>query len=263
MERGREAGDGMKIAIIGYGNMGKEVERQAKANGIEVAAIIDPEDSAAQYKSVGESSLRQADVAIDFSSQKTELSNIEMVAGAGKDMVVGTTGWYNGLEEAGKIVRRCNTGLVYSPNFSIGASLFMKIVEYASRLMDKAPEYDPYIYEAHHSGKADSPSGTGRALADAVIRNVKRKKSAVFDRLDRRIKPDELHVASLRAGSIPGIHTVGFDSASDTIELTHTARSRAGFASGAIYAAKWIAGKKGIFSMEDMVRDMMQGGEGK
>lgn len=247
-----------KIAIIGYGKMGHEIEKIARTKGIEISATIDPTDKNAGFREITKKSLSGCDVAIDFSSASSAINNIRKVSEAGKNMVVGTTGWYGSLDEAKEIIRKSGTGLVYSPNFSIGVNIFLKIVGESSKLFNKAAEYDPFIYEGHHNQKADSPSGTARELASMLIKNIKRKKKLVFDRLDRKILPEELHVASYRAGSIPGTHVVGFDSEADTIELKHTARSRAGFASGALLAAEWLKNKKGFYTMHDFMSEFVK-----
>jgi 4-hydroxy-tetrahydrodipicolinate reductase len=246
----------MRIAIIGYGNMGKEVEKAAISEGVEVASIIDP---ATGSKRIDSASMKGVDVAIDFSSAKSELENIEAVSKLGKSIVVGTTGWYDNLQEARSIVEKNGTGLIYSPNFSVGTNLFVRIVEHAAQLMDKMPSYDPFVFESHHNQKVDAPGGTARLLADTLIKNIKRKRKLAFDRVERRILPDELHVVSLRAGWMPGTHIVGFDSKADTIELKHTARSRMDFALGAIRAAHWISGRKGIYTMAELMEDVMAG----
>ncbi|MBI2076280.1 MAG: 4-hydroxy-tetrahydrodipicolinate reductase [Candidatus Aenigmarchaeota archaeon] len=248
----------MKIAIIGYGKMGHEIERLAKTKGIEVAAVIDPTDSSAAFKEINKEALSQADVVIDFSVPDAVAENVRRVSSLGKNMVVGTTGWYNSLNDVKDLVKKSNIGFIYSPNFSIGVNLFFRIVDESSKLVNKISDYDVFVYEGHHNQKADSPSGTARALGDIILRNVKRKKRLVFDKLDRKILPEELHVASFRAGFIPGTHVVGFDSEADTIELKHTARSRAGFALGALLAAQWLKGKTGFFTMDDFISDFFK-----
>ncbi len=248
----------MKISIVGYGRMGHEVERLAKARGIEVVSIIDPTDANATAKNITRESVSGADVLVDFSAPATSVDNIRSAAALGKNMVVGTTGWYNSLEEVKNIISRSGTGFIYSPNFSIGVNLFLKIVEHSARLFDKAKDYDAFVFESHHNQKIDSPSGTAKAIADIMLKNMERKKKAIFEKLDRKILPEELHVASVRAGYIPGTHVVGFDSEADTIELKHTARSRAGFALGALVAAEWIKDRKGFYTMQDFMSDFFK-----
>ncbi len=248
----------MKISIIGYGRMGHEVERLAKARGIEIASIIDRTDASATATQITKESISAADVVVDFSVPAAAVENIKSVSALGKNMVVGTTGWYNSIEEVKNIITNSGTGFIYSPNFSIGVSLFLKIVEQSAKLFNKTKDYDAFVLESHHNQKMDSPSGTAKAIADIMLKNMDRKKKAVFEKLDRKILPEELHVASVRAGWIPGTHVVGFDSEADTIELTHTARSRAGFALGALVAAEWIKGRKGFYTMQDFMSDFFK-----
>ncbi len=248
----------MKIALIGYGKMGKEVERVARLRGHAVCAIVDRVDPAATHRELGASCLRDADVAIDFTVPSAVLENIRAVAAAKKSMVVGTTGWYDGMTEAKQVIGSAGTGFIYSSNFSIGVNAFYRIVEAAAKLINKVPEYDVFGYELHHSQKLDSPSGTAKSVAEILLKNIGRKRHAQYEKLDRRINQEELHFASVRAGSIPGTHVVGFDSDADTIELKHTARSRAGFALGAVMAAEWVKGRKGFFTMNDFVSDFFR-----
>jgi 4-hydroxy-tetrahydrodipicolinate reductase len=248
----------MKIAIIGYGKMGHVIETMAKAQGIEVTSIIDPTEPGATAKSITEESLRNVDVAIDFTSPKSVVENIEKVTALGKNMVVGTTSWYDGMDRAKAAVQKSNIGFVYSPNFSIGVNLFFKMAERATFLINRFPMYDPYVYEIHHKQKTDAPGGTAKVLGGIVIKNIERKKRMAFDRInDRKIEPDEVHVGSIRAGYIPGTHVLGFDGEADTIEMVHTARSRTGFAEGALLAAKWINGKRGFYTLDEIISNMI------
>jgi len=248
----------MKIALIGYGKMGKEVERIAKLRGHTVCATIDVSSPDASHKEIDSSCLKDADVIIDFTMPSVVLQNIKKVTAAGKNMVVGTTGWYDSITEAKQLVGAAGTGFIYSSNFSVGVNIFNRIVEAAAKLINKVPDYDVFGYELHHNQKIDSPSGTAKSITDILIKNISRKKQVQFEKLDRKINPDELHFASIRSGWIPGTHVVGFDSEADTIELKHTARSRAGFALGAVMAAEWVKGKKGFFTMNDFMSDFFR-----
>ena len=250
----------MKIALIGYGKMGKEVERIARLRGHSVCAIIDKSESAATHKEMDSagSCLKDADVVIDFTVPSAVVDNIRKVTAAKKNMVVGTTGWYDGITEAKQLVGAAGTGFIYSSNFSVGVNVFYRIVEAAAKLINKVPDYDAFGYELHHSQKLDSPSGTAKSIAEILLKNISRKKQAQYEKLDRKINPDEMHFASVRAGWIPGTHVVGFDSEADTIELKHTARSRAGFALGAVMAAEWVKGRKGFFTMNDFISDFFR-----
>lgn len=249
----------MNIALIGYGKMGHILEQIANARGHNIKSIIDPNISGA-HKEISESSLKDVDVCIDFTHPSVVVENIKKAAKLGKNLVVGTTGWYGKLEEVKGMVQKSKIGLIYSGNFSIGVNIFLKIMENAAKLINNAPEYDVFAYELHHSQKADSPSGTARMIGDILIKNIERKKKIATERLDRKINPEELHFASVRGGSIPGTHVVGFDSAADTIELKHTARNREGFALGSIMAAEFIKGKKGFYGIDDLMKNIMGGG---
>jgi 4-hydroxy-tetrahydrodipicolinate reductase len=238
--------------------MGHAIEAMAKAQGIEVAATIDPTEPSATHKSISAEALSNVDVAIDFTTPKTAVSNIEQVAKLGKNMVIGTTGWHDQLDRAKAAIAESKTGFVYSPNFSIGVNLFFRIVRKGASEMDKLPMYDPFVYEIHHRQKTDAPGGTAKVLGEIIISNMERKKRMAFDRInDRKIEPDEVHVGSIRGGYIPGTHVVGFDGEADTIELVHTARSRTGFAEGALLAAKWIDGKKGFYTLDSILSEMV------
>ena len=222
----------MRIAIVGYGKMGREIEAVAREQGETIAQVFDIGNE------MTAAALMDVDVCIDFSMPSSVLANIRVAAAAAKDIVVGTTGWLEHLPEVRQLVQ--SSGLLYSANFSLGMNIFLRIVTRAAELMNKAGEYDPFIHEAHHNQKLDSPSGTALRLADIIVEKVERKTKA------------NLNVAATRAGVINGIHTVGFDSEADLIELRHTAKSRRGFALGALAAARWLHGRKGIYTMDDV-----------
>lgn len=242
----------MKIAILGYGNMGKEIERIAREKQFEVKKIFTIENNLRAIGITAES-LKGVDVCIDFSVPTAVMENIKAVAGLGKNMVVGTTGWYDKMKDVEKIVKLAKIGLLYSPNFSLGMNIFQQIVSSASHVFERFDCYDAAIHETHHRGKADSPSGTALSLAQTVISNMRRKKNIYYETAHNQLKPDELHVTSTRVGNVVGAHTVLFDSEADCIELTHTAKNRAGFAMGAVIAAEFIKGKKGIYTMKDVI----------
>ncbi len=246
----------MRIAIIGYGKMGRAVHEVSREKGIIVSSIIDPTDPEATHRSIDEDSMKEVDVAIDFTSPKAVLGNIERVASLKKNIVVGTTGWYEELEKAKRIIEENEIGFIYSPNFSIGVNIFFYLIEQTAKLMDKADWYDIYILEGHHRQKVDSPSGTAKTIGEIILNNVKRKEKLLFETINRRIEKEELHVVSFRAGFITGLHIVGFDSEYDSIELKHEAKNRKGFALGAILAAEWIKDKKGFYSFRDLFRDI-------
>jgi 4-hydroxy-tetrahydrodipicolinate reductase len=243
----------MNLALIGFGRMGREVERVAKDQGITIAKIFDI-DVNAEGAALTRESLKGVDVCIDFSSPEGVLDNIRAVAACGKNIVVGTTGWYDGLEEVRKLVKKRNTGLLYASNFSLGVNLFMQLVMDASRLMERYPQYDVAVTEIHHNGKADSPSGTALSLGAAILQSLHRKSEMVSETAHGRLKEHQLHVTSTRVGHVAGKHTVMFDSEADTIELVHSAKNRTGFALGAVVAAEWLKGKKGVYTMRDVLK---------
>ncbi len=246
----------IQIALIGYGKMGRMVHSLAEAAQCRICAIIDPEEP--DYPSVINSeTLGDAEVCIDFTHPAAVIDNLKKTVGCGKSVVIGTTGWLERMEEAREIISRYDGSMLWGANFSIGMNLFSRIVAAAAEAFDHFEGYDVYGCELHHRQKADSPSGTAIELSKIILDNMTRKEYPLYDRSENRIKPEELHFASIRAGFIPGTHTVGFDSEADTIELVHRVRSRSCFASGALQAARWIAGRKGIFSFQDMIKDIL------
>lgn len=242
----------MNIALIGYGKMGREVEHVAKEKGMKVASIITEENNTGGL-GITPDSLKGVDVCIDFSLPTAVLDNIEAIADCGKSMVVGTTGWYDKLEYVRKLVKEKKIGFLYASNFSLGVNIFSQIVMDASRHFDKYSDYDVSIHEVHHKGKADSPSGTALSLGSTVLQLLKRKTELLHETAHGQIKPHQLHVTSTRVGNVTGAHTVLFDSECDSIELVHRAKSRRGFALGAVVAAEWLKGKKGFYTMRDVI----------
>lgn len=254
----------MRVIISGYGKMGQLIEKHAVENGQSVAAVIDPRLSGSSktgapvYHTLAELPAAERGVVIDFTRPAAALENIAAAAERGLAIVVGTTGWYDKLAEARALVERHKTALLYAPNFALGVNLFYKIVEFAAALIDRFDDYDAGGFEAHHNKKADSPSGTAKIIAERMLKVMTRKTKAVYDKLDRPPAADELHFASMRIGNIAGTHSVFFDSAADTIEITHTSRSREGLVSGALAAALWLdgrvaAGTSGVFTLEDVL----------
>jgi 4-hydroxy-tetrahydrodipicolinate reductase len=257
----------MNIAIIGYGKMGRMIEQIACKQGHTIAAVVDPRASGASFlmgvrisKSIGEAeNIDIADAAIEFTQPGTAAANIKALAEKKIPTVSGTTGWHTHIDEARQAVEAAGSALIWSSNFSMGVNLFYRIAWYAARLADAFPEFDIGGFEVHHNKKLDSPSGTAKTLVEGVLSRVERKHKAVWETLNRRPEPDELHYPSLRIGSAPGSHSLFFDSPADTIEITHTARSREGFASGAILAAQWLtsAKRQGIFTIDEMLKDIL------
>ncbi len=241
----------MNIALLGYGNMGKEIEHVLAGSSAHKVISI----SYKQRKDgIDREGIMKADVVIDFTSPEIVLTNIKTVAMLRKPIVIGTTGWYSDLEKVKAIVKKQNIGLIYGGNFSIGANIFFKIVAYASSLLYETHAYDVFGIETHHIGKKDSPSGTARKLADVLLQNFPSKKELQTARLDRQIRKEELNFASVRGGRNFGRHEIIFDSPADEIRLTHQAWGRRGFAEGAVMAATFIKNKKGLYDFSDMFR---------
>jgi 4-hydroxy-tetrahydrodipicolinate reductase len=244
----------MKVALIGYGKMGKIVEAVAKERQVQVVARLGSKDG-----TITERMLNGAEVCIDFSHPDAVLATIGALCKLGKDMVIGTTGWSSHLDAVSALVEASEVGAIYSPNFSIGMQAFLRLVREAAHIVNRVGGYDAAGFEVHHRGKADSPSGTGIRLAQILCAEMDGKEEPVYDRIHREILPSELHYASIRVGQDPGHHTVIFDSSADTIELSHRARSREGFAVGALLAAEWIRGKKGLFTMDALIDSYLEG----
>ncbi len=234
----------MNIALIGFGKMGREVDSAAREQGERIVRVFDSRTP------VRREALEDVDVCIEFSSPEAATSNIRTCVEAGKDIVVGTTGWLEHLPGLRAEVR--NSGLLYSANFSLGMNIFQRIVSRAAELMAQAPAYDPFIHEIHHRQKADSPSGTAIRLADILLERIERKTHVVTGETSGKIDDGALQVSSNRAGWVTGTHTVSFDSEADLIELRHVAKNRQGFALGALVAARWLRGRKGVYTMDDV-----------
>ena len=225
----------MNILLVGHGKMGRLVESLAGEYGCQISGIVDP---TAGTDGVDSDRWRGAEVAIDFSSPDGVVANVQALARRRIDIVLGTTGWAEHEAALRRTIADAGIGIVAAPNFSTGVVLFESIVAHAARLFAGQPEFGAFLHEAHHSAKKDAPSGTALKLARAM-------RDAGF------VRP--IDVSSTRAGSIPGTHTIGFDGPAETITLTHTARDRSAFARGALTAAKWIRGKRGWFSMTDVL----------
>ncbi|MEE8134844.1 MAG: 4-hydroxy-tetrahydrodipicolinate reductase [Gemmatimonadales bacterium] len=240
----------MKLGLLGLGRMGQAVDHLAVAANHEVVTKLDIDTNPGG--DALRDALKDAEVVVDFTYPDAVVRNIEDVTAAGIPMVIGTTGWYDRMDHVRGIVESNGAGLVWAANFSIGAQILDRLAEHAAALLDRFAEYDPYVWEHHHRGKQDAPSGTAVRLADKIVAAMKRKNRTIVGNPDGQIPPDGLHVASVRAGEAFGKHTVGFDAASETVELTHTARGREGFARGALYAAEWIRGRTGFYEFSQL-----------
>lgn len=245
----------MKVLIMGYGRMGHEVEAVLLRRGHTVTARIDEKPGVGDAVVPSREYLEDSEAAIEFSLPEAVKKNTAFYAEAGLPAVVGTTGWKKDEGDVRSLVKKSGIGFIRGSNFSIGAHIFFALVEEAAGLIEPFPDYDIMLYELHHNQKKDSPSGTALTAGERILKSLKRKKRIVTERLDRQIAPDEVHIASVRGGTVPGTHTLVLDSLADSIEVIHTARSRSGFALGAVLAAEWIAGKKGFYEVEDFIAE--------
>lgn len=242
----------MTIALVGYGKMGREIEAVARARQIDIAKIFTAENNS-NGSGLTKESLKNVDVCVEFTTPVSVLGNIDAIAAAGKNVVVGTTGWHDKLTDIKQLVKEKKIGLLYAANFSLGINVFYHIVTAAARAFEKFDPYDVAVSEIHHKDKPDSPSGTALALGNLIIQSMKRKKEILHEPSHAKIKPEQLHISSARVGNVVGKHSVVFDSDADSIELIHNAKNRRGFALGALIAAEWLKGKKGVFTMKDVL----------
>ncbi|MCX6243260.1 MAG: 4-hydroxy-tetrahydrodipicolinate reductase [Bacteroidetes bacterium] len=236
----------MKIALLGYGKMGREIERLALFQKHEITLVI---DSIEDWEKDG-GRLAEADVAIEFSQPDTVVDNIYHCFDANVPVVVGTTGWFEEAEQLKKDTLERNQSLFFSTNFSIGVNLFFDLNRHLAAIMSKWKDYEISIEETHHIHKQDAPSGTAIVLANDIIRNSERKEKWVREPSEN---PEELGILSFRTENEPGTHKVRYDSEVDSIEIIHTAKNRRGFATGALMAAEWILDRKGFFEMKDLL----------
>ena len=236
----------MKIALIGYGKMGHAIEQITSDKGHEIALRIGIEN----LEDFTLENVAKADVAIEFTSPHSAAENIKKCIEAGVAVVCGSTGWLQQLEEIKKNVTEKNGAFLYASNFSIGVNLFFELNNFLAKLMSKHENYHVMLEETHHTQKRDAPSGTAITLAEQVMANIKTKKHWVNHISDNET---ELEIISERIDPAPGTHKIKYSSSIDDIEITHTAHNRQGFASGAVLAAEFIYGKKGIFSMKDVL----------
>lgn len=226
-----------RLAIVGYGKMGRLIEQLAPEYGFAVGLRLDEFNNAA-FEGVTADNFRGIDVAVDFSVPSAAVENITRITGLGVNMVVGTTGWLDRLDHVKSVIEKNGAGLVWSPNYSIGVNAFFRVVREAARLLASETAYGAWAYEIHHATKKDAPSGT-------LLKLVEQMKESGYAR--------PIDVSSNRAGAHPGTHEIGFDSAADTITLRHATRSREGFARGALKAAQWVIGKKGFHEFSEIV----------
>ena len=237
----------MKIALIGYGKMGKEIEKIAVSRGHEIGLIVDitnPQDLSVE-------NLQKCDVAIEFTIPDTAVKNYFVCFEAGIPVVSGTTGW---LDKKDEVYTRCNEmdgTFFYGSNFSVGVNLFFELNKKLAELMMTRPEYEVEMTEVHHTQKLDAPSGTAISLAEDILKTLPHKESWINDKTPSE---KEVNIKSERVGQVPGIHTIKYESDVDFIEITHSARSRKGFAFGAVLAAEYCLNNKGILTMKDLLK---------
>ena len=248
----------MKIALIGYGKMGKEIERIARSRGHEVVCIVDINNQ----EELGGEAFRSADVAIEFTSPATAYGNCLKAFEAGVKVVSGSTGWMaEHGEEMQRFCREQGKTLFWSSNFSLGVALFSALNRYLAQIMNQFPGYEVSMSETHHVHKLDAPSGTAITLAEDILANLDRKQRWVKGTLlapdgtlsgSTQCQPDELPISSVREGEVPGIHTIRYESEADSITITHDAKNRSGFALGAVLAAEFTAQHEGFLGMKDL-----------
>ena len=234
----------MKIALIGYGKMGKLLHSLCLKNGHEIVSIID-ENSSEYDSTINKSRLNGAEVALEFTQPKGVLERVQALANCGVNIVIGTSGWYDKIEEVEEIANSSKVGIIYSANFSIGMNLFFQVIDYLSKMMAQIPNYDLYAFEEHHNEKKDRPSGTAKYISSLIKKNQSQVTS-------------NFEFESIRAGKKPGTHLVGYDSDYDFIELKHLARERSAFVSGAVKSAEWIVGKSGFYNFSDYFKEIFQ-----
>ena len=227
----------MKLALVGYGKMGKMMDALAGQYGFEVVLRLD-EFNNANGAAMTRENFAGVDAAIEFTMPEAAIGNVETLAALGVNTVVGTTGWFEHLGRARAAVEKAGTGFVYASNFSVGVNVFERVVGETAKLMAQQDAYEAWAWEIHHSAKKDAPSGTLLTLVEAM------RKAGYTRKIDQ---------AASRAGAHPGTHEIGFDSAADTITLRHAARSREGFARGALHAARWVVGKQGFYEFRDVL----------
>ena len=238
----------MKTVIIGYGKMGKEIEKILLERGHEIVLIVDENNTAdlnpGNLKRLG------AQIAIEFSTPDTAYNNIRTCLRSGVGVVCGTTGWLDKFEDVKKVCEQENGTFFYASNYSVGVNIMFRMSEKLAQIMNAFPQYDVTLEEVHHTQKKDAPSGTAITIAEGIVKNLDRKRKWVNE---TTTVADELEVLAVRRSVVPGIHTVTYESEDDLITLTHSAKNRKGLATGAVLAAEFICGKKGVYSMSDLL----------
>lgn len=240
----------INLALVGYGKMGKIIEEIAPKEEFTISGKYDVINPIKEHLNVN------TDVAIEFSTPASVIENIEYLSSKGIDIVCGTTGWYNKADAVKDMIKKSGTGFIYASNFSVGVNIFFQIVQNAGKLIDKYPQYEISVSETHHTQKLDKPSGTGIRTAEYLTENINRKSAFVSE--STAPAKNEINIRSHRITDVVGRHEVEFDSEADTITLVHNAKSRRGFAEGALMAAKFIKGKKGFYKFEDVFNELIK-----
>ena len=236
----------MNIAIIGYGKMGHEIEKICRERGHNIVCTIDANEEA-KFDS---DEFKSADVAIEFSSPESALNNYKLAFAANVPVVSGTTGWLDKIDVVKEACEKDGQTFFYTSNFSLGVNILFAVNKYLANIMNDFPEYDVHVDETHHMHKLDAPSGTALTIAEGILQSLERKKQW---KLDKQNSDDDLQINAFREGEVPGIHTIKYESEVDSITLSHDAKSRKGFALGAVVAAEFAAKKKGFLGMEDLL----------
>lgn len=245
----------MKIALVGTGKTGQAIEAMARDRGHDVVARF---NSGHPFLDIdANNALRTIDVFIDFSRPELALDHIRRYTELKLNAVIGTTGWYDEIDQVRSWMQGQDGAILYAPNFSIGVALVSRLAEAAAAMIDGLPEYDVSVHETHHRMKLDSPSGTALHLAQILLDKLSRKKRLETETQHQTIAADALHVSSARTGHVIGDHTISLDSPFDLIEISHHAKNRDGFAFGALRAAEWLKGKTGLFTLDDLLADWL------
>ena len=244
----------MKLALVGTGQMGTAVAATVEDSAHE---IITRFDSNRPFLDAGHSALDDVDMAIDFTLPDLALPHLRYYCECGLPVIMGTTGWYDAVDQVQALVDRHDASVLYAPNFSIGVAVLSRAVDHVTSLMDKLEDYDTFVQEMHHTKKADSPSGTAQMLAEQLVDGLDRKTVIDTETQHTPIDPEAVHVSATRTGTVFGQHTVGFDSPYDRLSLHHRAKNRRGFAQGALRAAEWLTGRRGLYTLDDVLDDWL------
>lgn len=245
----------MELALVGTGQMGQAVEALAGQHGHDIAARFDIDKPLLDADSLA--ALDGAEVVVDFSHPDVALAHMERYCAWNVTAVIGTTGWYDDLDQVKHWVDESEAALLYAPNFSVGVALMVRALRSVGPLLEQLPEYDPFVHEVHHARKADSPSGTALMLAGELLERLSRKTRIETETQHGLIDAEALHVSSTRAGDVFGQHVVALDSSFDHITFRHEAKNRQGFAFGALKSAEWLIGRQGLFTLDDVLEEWL------